>query len=77
MGLRSLPPLYFPTSGSRQSFTCLFRVVPRYFMAVVKDIVVLIPFSGHLLFVYRRASIVVIVVVNFVASHFTKGVYQL
>jgi hypothetical protein len=29
------------------------------------------------LFVYRRASIVVIVVVNFVASHFTKGVYQL
>lgn len=46
-------------------------------MAVVKDIVVLIPFSGHLLFVYRRASIVVIVVVNFVASHFTKGVYQL
>jgi hypothetical protein len=45
------------------------------FVAIAKDAVFLISFSGHLQFVYKRAT--EFFPVNIVTSLFGKGVYQL
>ena len=60
---------------SYRSFTCVVRVIPRYFilfLAIVKGIVYLISFSAFLsLYKWR----LMIFWVNFISSHFTEVVY--
>jgi hypothetical protein len=44
---------------SNRSFTCLVRVIPRYFIlfvTIVKGVVSLISFSARLFFVYRKVT---------------------
>ena len=61
---------------SYQSFTCLIRVTPRYFMllvAIAKGIVSLTFFSASLLLCRTYCFLCI----NFVSSHSAEGVYQL
>jgi hypothetical protein len=44
---------------SYRSFTCLVRIIPRYFVVlevVVRSVILLISFSVHVSFVHRRAT---------------------